>query len=403
MTMPRPSLLLDFANTGILDPRIVVSRASTARHRDAAGVWREVAASVPRFDHDAATGRPLGLLIEGQRTNSVRNPRAEGAVAGTPGTWPTHWSSGGSPGSVVAVNVEDGIDYFEHRFTAGGASTLASILETTIAASAGQAWTGSFFARLVAGSLTNVSAVQIAVVFFDGAGGTGNVLANNLAAFTPTAAGLALQRIAGTFTAPAGTQSVQLRFRFTTTGAYDFTVRLGWPQLEQGAFASSPTLPAVGSPAASTRSADAVTLPTLAPWFNAAEGTLVAAGSTSASGTAPLASLDDNTAAERIELLTSGADPRFIVTDGNVSQADLDAGAVAAGVGFILAGAYRVDSFAAALDGGAALTDTAGTVPAVDRLRIGSDQAGNFASGHIRRLAYYPRRLTDAQLQALTA
>jgi hypothetical protein len=44
-------------------------------------------------------------------------------------------------------------------------------------------------------------------------------------------------------------------------GAFEFRLRIGAPQLEQGAFASSPILPAVGTPAASTRGAIFAALP----------------------------------------------------------------------------------------------------------------------------------------------
>jgi hypothetical protein len=65
----RPTLLLDFAKTKLLDPRVDFSRASTATVFDERGVMQTVAAGVPRFHHDPATGESLGLLMEESRTN----------------------------------------------------------------------------------------------------------------------------------------------------------------------------------------------------------------------------------------------------------------------------------------------------------------------------------------------
>ena len=65
----RPSLLLDFVNSDALDPRITFSRASTATRTNARGLLESVGTNAARFDYDAATNAPKGLLIEEQRTN----------------------------------------------------------------------------------------------------------------------------------------------------------------------------------------------------------------------------------------------------------------------------------------------------------------------------------------------
>ena len=67
------------------------------------------------------------------------------------------------------------------------------------------------------------------------------------------------------------------------------------------------------------------------------------------------------------------------------------------------AGAYATDNFAAVINGGTVGTDTSGTVPSVDRLSIGGLNGFSQIAGHIRSIRYYPTRLTNAQLQALTA
>ena len=68
----RPSLLLDFANSGRVDPRIECTRASSATCFGPDGKLRTVPANTPRIDYDPATGKCLGLLVEEARTNYLK-------------------------------------------------------------------------------------------------------------------------------------------------------------------------------------------------------------------------------------------------------------------------------------------------------------------------------------------
>ena len=75
-----PALLLDFAAgsyaPGGFGDLVSFSRSGTASYFDAAGGLQTAAADVPRFDHDPQTGAPLGLLVEGTRTNDFLNSDA---------------------------------------------------------------------------------------------------------------------------------------------------------------------------------------------------------------------------------------------------------------------------------------------------------------------------------------
>ena len=135
------------------------NRASAGWSFNATGTLAQVAADVPRFDYNPATLACRGLLLDESRTNGIRNPRAEGAAAGTPGTAPTNWFTATGTGvvhSIVGTGTESGIPYCDVRFagTASGTVNLSLNFETTtaIAAVSGQTWTGSGFVRLVAGS-----------------------------------------------------------------------------------------------------------------------------------------------------------------------------------------------------------------------------------------------------------
>jgi hypothetical protein len=67
----KPSLLMDFCNTEVLDPRITSVRASVGTYYDANGVLQTAPSGVARFQFDPVTGVSQGLLRENQATNLV--------------------------------------------------------------------------------------------------------------------------------------------------------------------------------------------------------------------------------------------------------------------------------------------------------------------------------------------
>ena len=67
------------------------NRGSAGWCFDATGALVQVAADTPRFDYDPITRARRGILLEEARTNTIRNPRAEGSAAGSPGSTPTNW------------------------------------------------------------------------------------------------------------------------------------------------------------------------------------------------------------------------------------------------------------------------------------------------------------------------
>jgi hypothetical protein len=68
-----------------------------------------------------------------------------------------------------------------------------------------------------------------------------------------------------------------------------------------------------------------------------------------------------------------------------------------------VAGAYQFNNFAQSTNSATPLTDTSGIVPKnMDRMLIGKFLSSSEFSTHIKKFAYYPLRLTNAQLQAIT-
>jgi len=174
------------------------------------------------------------------------------------------------------------------------------------------------------------------------------------------------------------------------------------------AFASSyiPTLAA-----SVTRSADVASVNTLSPWFSNVEGTLYLEASryaTAANNEAPVSLDDTGGASSRMSTYTASSTNVLgeFIADGGATQANLATSAVTNNVPFKFGIAYKANDFAASKDGATVVTDTSGTVPTILRMTIGATFVIGAASqynGHIRRIAYFPRRLQNAELQALTA
>jgi hypothetical protein len=401
-----PSLFLDFTNTETLDSRVSFTRTTTATRTNSSGLIESVDINVPRFDYDPVTLEAKGFLIEEQRTNSIRNNTMVGAVVGTPGTLPTNWvvfSNAGLTTSVVGKGSQSGINYVDLRISGTSTTSLyvMSFDTTATSGAAGQAWTESFWCGRVGGSATNISS---AAVNLRQVGGAGN---NFDTAFT-LSTNFNRSTSSGTLTTGATGVFAAIILNIINGAAIDITLRIGMPQLEQGEFATS-VIPT--TTAAATRAADVAVMTgtNFSSWYNQSEGTLFVQGVipfVGGSSFPSFASVDDGTSNEAIEWSmwdASSDSVRFVVWDGGVNQASIATGTYAANTPLNLAGAYKVNDFAASYNGANAVTDTAGTLPTVTLLRIGQNRAaGNPLNGHIKKIAYYPIRLANAQLQAIT-
>jgi hypothetical protein len=146
-------------------------------------------------------------------------------------------------------------------------------------------------------------------------------------------------------------------------------------------------------------------------WYNATEGTFYASVVLSQppalTGSATIYAASDGTSSNRITALCGsggGGNINALVTTGGVLQAQTINGGLATAGTYQYANAYQVNSFASSANGGTIATDTSGTVPTVNRLYLGATATGGTTlNGHISQIAYYPRRLANSQLQAITA
>jgi len=410
-----PSLNFNFVDGSVFPSAITFTRASSATYFDSSGVLQTAGNDVPRIDYNPATLAVRGFLIEEQRVNSIRNNTMQGAVAGTPGTLPTNWTLPGIgtlTQQVVGSGVVNGISYIDLRYS--GTTSNTSFREdfdapTQIIAANGQTWTNSFWIALVGGSTTNISSIAARITENTAAGsfvtgGSGDNLVSSLSS--------TLTRVSLTRTLSGGVTvervSPGILFSYSSGVAIDITLRIGLPQLEQGAFATS-VIPT--STVAVTRNADVASVTTLSPWYNASEGTLFAeyapyavAPATTAQYVAMFSDGTINNSIDVYKRANADVSTRFAVGVGApANQVFLNAGTFTAATNKIAA-AYKENDFAVSLNGGASLTDTAGTVPVVNNLLLGSYVLSTaYLGGYLRRITYYPARLTNAALQQITA
>jgi hypothetical protein len=237
-------------------------------------------------------------------------------------------------------------------------------------------------------------------------GDFGIVFENNLVstAATVTSVGGNVYRITVTITAAGGAGLNIGVIKYTTQSAKGFRVT-GY-QLEAGAFPTS-YIPTVASQV--TRSADVASVNTLSPWYNATEGTLYVEGSTLALASTDriIAAFSDNTASNTFELYkqSNSATARLYMVTSGVLQADLIFASVFnAGTNAKLAAAYKVNDVAMSANAATVQTDVTATVPVVTTLGIGTRGTPGALvwGGHIRRITYYPSRLSNAELVSIT-
>jgi hypothetical protein len=410
-----PSLDLNFAATKNVGPLVTFTRASSATYVGSDGLIKTAAVNEPRFDHDPTTGESLGLLVEEQRTNLVvRSEEFDNAGWGRSGaTLPTVTAN-----TSVAPDGTTTADLWTRAITGSNfisqaPAKAASAIQYTFSVFVKQS-VGNFCALRCQGTFPN----KVDVVF--------NISSGTIS----TAATVA----GGTFTGPSASITAYPNgwYRLTVTATSDTALiyqciasfssngvlidgvdsvsnsaGLLWgAQLEAGAFPTSyiPT-----TTAAATRSADvaSITGANFSSWYRQDEGTVFADVVSAPNNTiAQLATdISDAPGNERIFVRRSGAGLLGVaVIDGGVTQADVGAGPViSGGARYATAASYRLNSINLATNGQIGTEDATATIPTPDRMFIGQ----NFAStqqvnGTIRRLTFFPQRLPNSTLQAIT-
>jgi len=412
----RPTLNLPFAASGSLGPLITFTRASAANYFNSSGTLTAATTNVARFDYDPSTLIARGLLIEEARTNSIRNNTMVGAS--NPSTIPTNWIAStaltGLTLTISTPSTESGINYLEFRLngTPSGAGSYQFFYDSTtqIVAANGDNWTSSVYLKLAAGSLTGVTSIFNQIQDRTVAGGF--ISGYNGSAITPTSAGLATQRNTNSVTLSGGGTVARVINNLTLNlsgAAIDITLRIGMPQLELGAFATSVIST---STVAVTRAADiaSITGANFTSFWNATQGTIVANYLVNQTLTS------NGYIAYATEAAATDYDLLFISTasgkagSGNTFAASANQGridgaaAFAAGAPAKAAYAFNSSGRSISVNGGTVATSASAARPTGQNvLYIGSDNVGtNNLNGWISSLQIYPVGLTSTQIQTLS-
>jgi hypothetical protein len=407
-----PSLDLRFAeNKSLTDAvtgqsLITFTRASSATYIDSAGTLQTAAVDVPRFDHNPTTGESLGLLVEEARTNLLlRSEEFDNASWAKSNITISANSVSAPNGTVTADTLTDSND---------GAAAAHSVITPTQSFTSGLAYTVSVYAQ--AGSLDGIAFIFPSAAFtsnlnarFNISTGTIQNLDSGLTG-SITAVGGGWYRCSATATATAtASNTVQIRTATASSSFYQGngtgTIFLWGAQLEAGAFPTSyiPT-----TTAAATRNADvaSITGANFSSWYRQDEGTLFTEyrdPGVSGTNRTPCV-ITDGTSNNRIQCFLNGT---TTVNSRHV------AGGVSSNPGILSAAlnirnrhaiASAVGSCNAASNGTLATATAPAAMPVVNRLNIGqnADSAGDFLNSPIARITYWPQRLPNSTLQAIT-
>jgi hypothetical protein len=341
-------------------------------------------------------------LIEESRTNLV-------TYSGIPSA---NWNVFNS--AVLTNNSSTSPDGTTNATQIAGAASVGSGVYQTFSLTSGTAYTYSLFVKAVSGSNTIYFGTDIGTnvtVQINTSTGVASLNSGSPTNITSTSYPNGWYRISFTFT--AGATATHSFVMYNLTANVNTWLAYG-AQLETGAFPTS-YIPTVASTV--TRSADnaSMTGTNFSSWYNSTEGTLFAAARINALGGSNypgIAYVDDGTVNNCIGLNIQDAGGDSISAEGVVSGVFQYAGssspsATTANQLNKAITAYKVNDFAFTFNVGAGSntvqTDTSGSVPTVNRLIIGLLRGSNAPlNGTISQLLYYPKRLTNSQLQNLT-
>ena len=363
-----------FPTSYIPTPATFTGRTSTATFYDSAGIVQTAASGVARsnafFPDENRIFRPAGLLIEAAGTNLLNHSQTFATSGGTQNDWvDTNVSR-----DVTLRTSPDG--------TANALRITASAANATVISSSGigtsAARSLSIFLRRVTGS----GAVEYTL--------------NNGSTYTPQAITSSWVRYAF----PVTTADQQVGIRLVTSGN---AIELWGAQLETGASATSyiPTTTTTvtrsadtSTSATVTRAADVASMTgtNFSSWYNQSAGTFYAIYGLQNQHTICGIYADDGTSSNLVNVVhnsnsvlirTAGVDQYYRAVSTNLGKNKQ-----------ILA--FAASSANSVINGSLGTTFTTATLPTVNRIYF-------FSLGTVDRLTYYPVRLPDAQLQALTA
>jgi hypothetical protein len=357
---------------------------------------------------------PKGLLIEESRTNLLlRSEEFENAA----------WLKGNASVTANTTAAPDGSTTADSLNE--GTATAAHLIEVvqTLVPNANYAYScfakdidGVYLVLAIRGAINNYASAtfNLSTGTVDSSGAAGTGFAVSSTSIVDVGDGwyrCVLNLVVGTTVSSArnfvsmwdGVVSIG------TSGVYSYTgtsrrIAIWGAQLEQAAFATS-YIPSVASQV--TRAADNASMigNNFARWYRQQTGSIFTEASAVAPAqTAQVFGISDGSIPNRIVSSSTAVDSVFIAANG-VVQASLNTSVVASNVMSKLASAFAINDVAVSRSGASVVTDTSALMPVVDRMFIGNGALGSGATlnGHIKRIAYYNRRLANTELTTLTS
>lgn len=366
----------------------------------------------PRFDYDPVTLQPKGLLIEEQRTNLTS--WSEDA---------TQWGAGSNMGTTLSnqTTAPDGTVTADKivENTANSTHFLSQTQTTTY--TSGTAYTRSIFLKLAerryasvylpgtnfpAAGRTAVFDLQTGTVVSTESGVTSSIVKypNDWyrCIITAIATSTGSGHVGGTAISDNPTMLSYLGDG--TSGIFVWGA-----QLEAGAFATS-YIPTVAAQV--TRAADVATITgtNFSGFYNQNEGTLFADAigvANNISATRRIVEINNGAATERTILgYSAPTNSRLLVQSSSLTQADVVVTVTSVASGVKIAGTYKINDFQQASNATLGTADLLGVVPAVNQMNLGTDAlvtSNTILNGTIRKIAYYPTRLSNEQLRNITS
>jgi uncharacterized protein (UPF0333 family) len=369
-------------------------------------VLETAASGVARFDHNPTTFESLGLLIEEQRTNLLTYSEQFDNAAWTKSRLTITANTvvapdGALTGDKLVETTETGVHQVIQGVTctSGVAYTYSCYVKAaertaaTITMASAAFPTTQMLVNISAKSISTISGTPVASSVSDVGGGWIRVTVTQTATATGNGSG----------------QTGVYNGTTNYTGDGYSGIYIWGAQLEAGAFATS-YIPTVASQV--TRSADAASMTgtDFSSWYNQAQGSLYADYTLNSQAISrAVLDLNDSAATNTNSInvrYASGGQAQLQVVVGAAVQVSLaPSGFNTSGASYKRMIAYATNSFNQAINGALPTAeDTVGVLPVVNRLLIGAEVAGiNILCGTIRKVSYYPVRIQNNQLQALTS
>jgi len=368
-------------------------------------VLQTAASGVARFDHNPTTGESLGLLVEEQRTNLLTYSEEFDNAAWIKTRSSTTSNTIVAPdGTLTGDKLVENTETNTHLINQSQSLTTGNKYTVSIFAKAAERTQLRFQFGTSAGAFSGLQSVD-----FDLSTLTTTAANNAVGSITPVGNGW--YRCVMTTDTTIATDSTNIRIVLLTAegASYEGDGYSGlfiWgSQFEVGAFPTSyiPT-----TSATVTRNADTASMTgtNFSSWYRQDEGTLYSDFTMNGIGSPLNAvfSMSDGTANNRIQTRYNVLFGRNFVTTNNVGQGNMDGAAVSTGTPVKISFAYKTNDCAASQDGAAVAVDTSVTLPTtIDRAHFGVQVSTGFLNGYLSKIAYYPSRLPNAQLQALTS